>query len=164
LCERVRGARLRAAVLHCLLHRFSSLSLPPPVPTGHPRTAASRRERPAGRSGSSSRWLASTPPAKREALELYPEAAPEKSDASKKRRCALVQSGWADRGKIAGSQLPRGCLSRKLAGVIGNDEAPGLFTEGFYRYSIFSSSLDVSNHLLNLLSPLSGSSFASEIA
>ena len=40
---------------------------------------------------------------------------------------------------------------RKLARAIGNDEAPGLFTEGFYRYSILSSSLDVSNHHLNLL-------------
>ena len=41
--------------------------------------------------------------------------------------------------------------SRKLGRAIGNDEAPGLFTEGFYRYSILSSSLDVSNHHLNLL-------------
>ncbi len=40
---------------------------------------------------------------------------------------------------------------RKLARVIGNDEAPGSFTEGFYRYSFVSSSLDVSNHHLNLL-------------
>jgi hypothetical protein len=42
-------------------------------------------------------------------------------------------------------------LSRKLARAIGNDEAPGLLTEGFYRYSVFSSSLDVSNHHLDLL-------------
>ena len=48
--------------------------------------------------------------------------------------------------------------------AIGNDKAPGLFTEGFYRYSVFSSSLDVSNHHLNLLSSLCGSSFALEIA
>ena len=41
--------------------------------------------------------------------------------------------------------------SRQLAKAIGNDEAPGLFTEGFYRYSVFSSSLDVSNHRLDLL-------------
>ena len=48
--------------------------------------------------------------------------------------------------------------------AIGNDKAPGfLFTEGFYRYSVFSTSLDVSNHHLNLLS-LGGSSFALEIA
>jgi hypothetical protein len=33
----------------------------------------------------------------------------------------------------------------------GNDEAPGLFTEGFYRYSVLSSSLNVSNHHPNLL-------------
>ena len=33
----------------------------------------------------------------------------------------------------------------------GNHKAPGLFTEGFYRYSVFSTSLDVSNHHLNLL-------------
>ena len=38
-----------------------------------------------------------------------------------------------------------------LARAIGNDKAPGLFTEGFYRYSVFSTSLDVSNHHLNLL-------------
>jgi len=47
--------------------------------------------------------------------------------------------------------------------AIGNVKAPGLFTEGFYRYSVFSTSLDVSNHHLNLLS-LGGSSFALEIA
>jgi hypothetical protein len=41
--------------------------------------------------------------------------------------------------------------SRKLARAIGNDEAPGLFIEGFYRYSILSSSLDVSSHHPNLL-------------
>jgi hypothetical protein len=41
--------------------------------------------------------------------------------------------------------------SRQLARAIGNDEAPGLFAEGFYRYSVVSSSLDVSNHHLNLL-------------
>ena len=41
--------------------------------------------------------------------------------------------------------------SRKVARVIGNDEAPGLCTEGFYRYSVLSSSLDVSNHHPNLL-------------
>jgi hypothetical protein len=41
--------------------------------------------------------------------------------------------------------------SRKLARTIGNDKALGLFTEGFYRYSVLSSSLDVSNHHLNLL-------------
>jgi hypothetical protein len=35
--------------------------------------------------------------------------------------------------------------------AMGNDKAPGLFTEGFYRYSVFSTSLDVSNHHLNLL-------------
>jgi hypothetical protein len=34
---------------------------------------------------------------------------------------------------------------------MGNDKAPGLFTEGFYRYSVFSTSLDVSNHHLTLL-------------
>jgi len=53
--------------------------------------------------------------------------------------------------------------SRKRARVIGNDEAPGLFTEGSYRYSVLSSSLDVSNHHPNLLLAR-GSSFASEIA
>ncbi len=47
--------------------------------------------------------------------------------------------------------------------AMGNDKAPGLFTEGFYRYSILSTSLDVTNHHLNLLS-LCGSSFALEIA
>ena len=41
--------------------------------------------------------------------------------------------------------------SRKLARVIGNDEAPGLFTEGFYRYSVLSTLLDTTNHHLNLL-------------
>jgi hypothetical protein len=41
--------------------------------------------------------------------------------------------------------------SRKLARVIGNDEAPALFGEGFYGYSVLSASLDVSNHHLNLL-------------
>ena len=35
--------------------------------------------------------------------------------------------------------------------AIGNVKAPDLFTEGFYRYSVFSTSLDVSNHHLNLL-------------
>jgi hypothetical protein len=54
--------------------------------------------------------------------------------------------------------------SRKLTRAIGNDKAPGLFTEGFYRYSVFSTSLDVSNHHLNLLSSLCGSSFALEVA
>jgi len=34
---------------------------------------------------------------------------------------------------------------------MGNDKAPGLFTEGFYRYSVVSTSLDASNHHLNLL-------------
>ena len=53
--------------------------------------------------------------------------------------------------------------SRKLARAIGNDEAPGLFAEGFYRYSVLSSSLDVSNHHPNLLLAR-GSSFALEIA
>jgi len=42
-------------------------------------------------------------------------------------------------------------LSSKLARAIGNDKAPALFTEGFYRYSVVSNSLDVSNHHLNLL-------------
>jgi hypothetical protein len=41
--------------------------------------------------------------------------------------------------------------SRKLARAIGNDEAPGLFTEGFYRHSILSTSPDATNHHLNLL-------------
>ncbi len=41
--------------------------------------------------------------------------------------------------------------SRLLARAIGSDEAPGLFTEGFYRYSVLSISLDVSNHHPNLL-------------
>ncbi len=41
--------------------------------------------------------------------------------------------------------------SLKLARVIGNDEAPGLLTEGFYRYSVLSTSLDATNHHLNLL-------------
>jgi hypothetical protein len=53
--------------------------------------------------------------------------------------------------------------SWKLVRAIGNDEAPGLFAEGFYRYSVLSSSLDVSNHHPNLLLAR-GSSFASEIA
>ena len=34
---------------------------------------------------------------------------------------------------------------------MSNDEAPGSFTEGFYRYSVLSSSPDVSNHHPNLL-------------
>ena len=54
--------------------------------------------------------------------------------------------------------------SRLLARAIGNDEAPGLLTEGFYGYSVFPTSLDVSNHHLNLLSSLCGSSFALEVA
>ena len=41
--------------------------------------------------------------------------------------------------------------SRKLARVIGNDEAPGLFAEGSYRYSVLSTLLDATNHHLNLL-------------
>src|SRR5215213_10462180 len=44
-----------------------------------------------------------------------------------------------------------GSHSRQLARAIGNYKAPGLFTEGFYRYSVFSTSLDVSNHHLSLL-------------
>ena len=63
------------------------------------------------------------------------------------------------------TELPRrGLLGNSLGLYIGNDKAPGLFTEGFYRYSVFSTSLDVSNHHLNLLSSLGGSSFALEIA
>ena len=42
-------------------------------------------------------------------------------------------------------------FSETRSWAIGNDKAPGLFTEGFYRYSVFSTSLDVSNHHLNLL-------------
>jgi hypothetical protein len=49
------------------------------------------------------------------------------------------------------THLPRSSLLGNPLGLLGNDEAPGLFTEGFYRYSILSSSLDVSNHHLNLL-------------
>ena len=41
--------------------------------------------------------------------------------------------------------------SRKLARSIGNDKAPGLFTEGSYRYSGLSTSPDATNHHLNLL-------------
>ena len=41
--------------------------------------------------------------------------------------------------------------SRKLARAIGNEKAPGLFTEGFYRYSVLSTSLHISNHHPNLL-------------
>jgi hypothetical protein len=41
--------------------------------------------------------------------------------------------------------------SRKLARAIGSDKAPGLFTEGFYRHSILSTSPDATNHHLNLL-------------
>ena len=49
------------------------------------------------------------------------------------------------------SQAAKKKSSRKPARAMGDDEAPGLFTEGFYRYSVLSSSLDVSNHHLNLL-------------
>ena len=35
--------------------------------------------------------------------------------------------------------------------AIGNEKAPGFFTEGFYKYSVFSTSLHISNHHLNLL-------------
>ena len=38
-----------------------------------------------------------------------------------------------------------------LARAIGNEKAPGFFTEGFYEYSVFSTSLHISNHHLNLL-------------
>jgi hypothetical protein len=49
--------------------------------------------------------------------------------------------------------------------AIGNDKAPGfLFTEGFYRYSVFSTSLDVSNHHLNLLLRALRFSLALEVA
>ena len=41
--------------------------------------------------------------------------------------------------------------SRLLGRAIGDDEAPGLFTEGFYRYSVLSTSLHISNHHPNLL-------------
>ena len=41
--------------------------------------------------------------------------------------------------------------NRKRARVIGKDEAPSLFTEGFYRYSVLSTLLDATNHHLNLL-------------
>ena len=41
--------------------------------------------------------------------------------------------------------------SRKLARAIGNDKAPGLFTEGFYRYPVLSTSPNATNHHLNLL-------------
>jgi hypothetical protein len=43
--------------------------------------------------------------------------------------------------------------SRKLAKATGKYEAPGLFTEGFYRYSVLSSSPDATNHHPNLLLP-----------
>ena len=42
-------------------------------------------------------------------------------------------------------------FSETRSRAIGNVKAPGLFTEGFYRYSVFSTSLDVSNHHLNPL-------------
>src|SRR5215216_2063889 len=42
-------------------------------------------------------------------------------------------------------------FSETRSRAIGNDKAPGLFTEGFYRYAVFSTSLDVSNHHLSLL-------------
>ena len=71
------------------------------------------------------------------------------------------RSGAARCSASATSGLPRRSVlrewvsgipsSRKLARAIGNEKAPGLFTEGFYIYSVFSSSLDVSNHHLNLL-------------
>ena len=52
--------------------------------------------------------------------------------------------------------------SRKLTGVIEKDKAPGfLFAEGFYRYSVLSTSLDATNHHLNLLAQRF-CSFASE--
>src|SRR5918997_6669003 len=54
--------------------------------------------------------------------------------------------------------------TRKLAKAIGIDEAPGLFTEGFYGYSVLSASLDVSNHHPNLLILAQRFVFASEIA
>ena len=34
---------------------------------------------------------------------------------------------------------------------MGNDKAPGLFTEGSYRYSVVPASLDATNHHPNLL-------------
>ena len=49
------------------------------------------------------------------------------------------------------TELPLLRASRKLARAIGNDEAPGLFTEGFYRYSVLSASPNATNHHLNLL-------------
>jgi hypothetical protein len=41
--------------------------------------------------------------------------------------------------------------SRKLAGAIDNDKALGKQAKGFYRYSVFSTSLNATNHHLNLL-------------
>jgi hypothetical protein len=65
--------------------------------------------------------------------------------------------------KTAATCEPKTPRRRCASSTATNDKAPGLFTEGFYRYSVFSTSLDVSNHHLNLLS-LCASSFALEIA
>src|SRR5829696_3192684 len=55
-------------------------------------------------------------------------------------------------GRFSETQEARGsCLIGKLARAAGNDKAPGLFTEGFFRYSVFTTSPDASNHHLNLL-------------
>jgi hypothetical protein len=48
--------------------------------------------------------------------------------------------------------LALGCTCNDVFDTLLNyDEAPSLFTEGFYRYSVLASSLDVSNHHPNLL-------------
>jgi hypothetical protein len=54
------------------------------------------------------------------------------------------RSGVAGRGSRWGA-------SENTARAKRNDEAPGSFTGGFYRYSVLSSSPDVSNHHPNLL-------------
>ena len=65
----------------------------------------------------------------------------------------MMMSRFVDspRQGIPGNRVSDIPSSRKLARVIGNDEAPGLFTEGFYRYSVLSTLLDATNHHLNLL-------------
>jgi hypothetical protein len=56
------------------------------------------------------------------------------------RRNGASTPPWGDKGS-----------SRELARAMGNDKAPGFFTEGFYRYSVVPASLDATNHHPNLL-------------
>jgi hypothetical protein len=68
-------------------------------------------------------------------------------------RARLTSSlkGHGGRGQGLTNGFPQVRASRNPARAIGNDEAPGLFTEGFYRYSVLSTSLNATNQYLNLL-------------